>query len=271
MRVFNNLLALIRHDIFEGILRRWKYYLAAVLLFSFVALTFVFQSRSYIEHNKFNDVIDIADFIINVLAGNKPFDPESHKGIDISIQWLAFHSFLSFCVGFYVAEDLKKSADSFILRTRSRIQWWISKLIWSCFTVIIYYLLFVLTAFLIALICGDLSFDGALAKKLLEVSFHNSNGCTLIVFLLFSVLISIALSVFQITLSLVIKPFYSFLIVVCYMVASAFYCNDFLLYNFTMLMRNADVSKGSGFIIAAGLILISCVAGTALIKKKDVI
>jgi hypothetical protein len=43
-------------------------------------------------------------------------------------------------VGLYITNDLQTSADTFILRVKSRYLWWLSKIVWCVVSSTLYYL-----------------------------------------------------------------------------------------------------------------------------------
>lgn len=271
---------LVRYDVLSGVWRRWKYYLAATFFFAFADAAFISHANLFLKYNPAVGKFGFTEFLLNVFAGNEPFDPQAKTGIKMSIVWFVFQSFLSFIVGFYAREDLKKSSSLFLLRVKSKARWWTSKFIWCLLSVLAYYIVFVLTCFLFVLVFGDLPSQGnaAVCSSLFGIRIANV-GILRILFasLFLPMVISMAMAVFQIALSLIIKPIYSFTVIVAYLAASAFYCSPFLLFNFSMVCRNADFSHYHNITDAMGLLLSLCVtvasyvAGMIFIKTKDII
>ncbi len=277
---FHDSRTLLRHDIYGGIIRRWQYYLIAALFFSFATVSFVHNVHLYSRFANTSEIIGIPDLLINMFAGNLPFDPDTNKGIKLSLVWFIFHAFLSLIVGFYLRDDLKKSACPIILRVKSKARWWTSKFLWCILTVLAYYFVLILSTCIFSLIFGDTSSGG---NVIICNTFSNIyigdtgffEGVT--VFFLLPLAISIAVSAFQIAISLLLKPIYSFLLVIIYLVASAFYCNPILIFNFTMISRNASFSRNvsitaeAGFCSALCLTIVSYFLGLVLVKKKDIL
>ena len=66
------------------------------------------------------------------------------------------------------------------------------------------------------------------------------------------------------------------ILVVCYLVASAFYESPILLFNYSMVLRNNfdgvnGVSNQNGVLISIVLLLICFTIGIKVIKKKDIL
>jgi len=278
--MIHNFISLLRHDISQGIIHKWKQFLVSALLFAFSAFVFTKHVNSFFAHNNIDSKTGIIDFLINMFIGNEPYEPETQQGIRLSIIWFVFHAFLFSFPGFYINDDLKKNATAFILRVKSRRQWWESKFIWCVLTVFAYYTVFFIVICLFSLLFGSfsLSANEQIAAEFfgLGISGVKASDMLFVSFIL-PMMISIAIAVFEAALSLIVKPFYSFIIVICYLAASAFYCDVFLLFNFSMLNRNSlfsghsEITGKSGILISLGLIIISYLIGIFAVRKKNIL
>ncbi len=277
--MIHNFLPLLKHDIFEGIFHRWRYFLVAVLFFAFTDFVFVNNVSTFFASSDENLKCSIADIILNMFIGNEQFAPDLKKGIHISIIWLVFHTLMFSFIGFYIEDDLKKNATSLIIRVKSRKQWWTSKAIWCVLTVSIYYALFFAVALVFAALFGTISFE---ANTQIAYEFLNINvsdvGMFDVIFASFilPMIISTSVALFSAMLSLIMKPVYAFLIVIFYLAASAFYCSVFLLFNFSMIIRNNfysvnGVANQYGALIAICLMMVSYSIGLILIRRKDIL
>lgn len=272
MGTVNPFFRLLYNDFIKGIIQRYKYFLIAFLFFSFIC----FEFRIKIN----NPDCSVFDFLLNFFVGNQPFDIQSEEKIDISIIWILFHSILSLIVGFYVSDDIKKSASSLIIRVQSKKIWWSSKFIWCITSVFVYYVIYLFTIILFCAIFGDLSLttNTQIAEKVFDIDISLiKNTDLLLVFFAMPMITSMATSVFQITLGLIIKPVYSFMVIVTVMVCSSFYSNPFLLFNFSMICRynyfssKSNITLYNGILISFFIIVLSYIIGTIVIKKKDII
>lgn len=271
--------SLIKHDIYEGIIQRWKYYTMAIAFFIMVNTAFVIHAQAFLSAEKSTEQLGINDLLINVMRGNFPFDPSLQKGIDLPIVWFAYHALLSLLIGFYIYDDLKGSASSVILRVHSKTKWWTSKIIWCVFSVCLYYILFLATCIIFILGFGNISAGSPyVCKMFFDISIsHIENLELFFISWGLPLIISISISIFQITISLIIKPLYSFFVIVCYLVISSFYCNQALIFNFAMVIRNSAFYSNSGITASAGITIalfvtiLSCFAGSFFVKRKDIL
>lgn len=277
--MIHSFLSLLKHDIFEGVLRKWKYFLVAALFFAFVDFVFVHNVSSLFSSDSPDLKCSITDIILNMFIGNEPFDPAVRKGISLSVTWFVFHALLFSFIGFYITDDLKKNATSFILRVKSKRQWWTSKFLWCIITVFAYYALFFVIAIIFAIFWGTASFDASslIAEEIFEIQVLDVSVCNIIFSsLLLPMTISVSIAVFEAALSLILKPVYCFLIVICYLAASAFYCSVCLLFNFSMVTRNNfygvnGVLNQYGALIAIIITIAGYLIGMTLIKNKDIV
>ena len=154
VRLFFRLLS---HDITEGIIHNRKFFIFAALLFIFI--DFVYWHNISLYFSDYNSVVDcgVLDFFMNVFAGCDPFDPEANKGVDIPITWFSFNVLPYLFVGLYITNDLQTSADTFILRVKSRYLWWLSKIVWCVVSSTLYYLLFFVISTAFTLFSGNFS------------------------------------------------------------------------------------------------------------------
>lgn len=273
--MIRNFLLLLKRDVQEGIMRRWKLYLFALIVFLFSNIAFLLSVKSL-------DIVDrccTADYILNAFIGNEPFDLSSRTMIDFPITWFTFYSLLIFIIGFYIVDDLKKNATVFLLRIASRRLWWLSKLVWCIFTVVLYYLIFLFACIVISFVFGEVSFSPNKDIAQTVFAFDASNVTSidfLITGILPSLFVSIAIAIFEILLCLIVKPVYSYVVVLCYLVGNIFACKEFLILNYSMFIRSDFMGanstlNGCGLVVSVAIIVVCIISGMFIIKNKDLI
>jgi len=82
-------------------------------------------------------------------------------------------------------------------------------------------------------------------------------------------LISVALSLFQMLIELIISPVVSFCVIVVIYVISGYYMSNYLLGNYIMLLRYEQMDIRIGVILAVVIIIISVLSGWFVMKKRD--
>lgn len=273
----HNLFLLVKHDLRQGILYRWKFFLISLLYFVFIDIVFIVGINTMFADT--NVKCSISDIMLNIFIGNKSCDPTEGNGVNIAINWIVFHALLFSSIGFYLIDDLKKSATQIILRTKSRTLWWTSKIIWCTVLVVSYYLLFFICAVLCGFFSGNITFSlsDEIVSELYEITVQGvSVGKTIFTIIVLPMIVSISFAIVNAFISLIVKPIISLILVVCYLVASAFYESPILLFNYSMVWRNNfdgvnGVSNQYGLLISIVLLLICFTIGIKVIKKKDII
>lgn len=262
--------ALLRHDASEGILKRWKYYALSALFFCFVS--FVFNRNNKAAGPGF------IDYFINAFLGNEPFQQGGHTGIKISMIWFVFHASLLAMVGFYIVNDLRKSATSYILRVKSRNLWWAGKYVWCLLTVLVYYCLFFVICLLFSACNFSLHVNSQIALNYFHLNASHIGAPDLFLTVcILPMLISMAMCIFEIALGLIIRPVFSYIFIIVILIASAYYRNIFLIGNYTMVIRSDFFSHPQGITYQNGILLslilmaFSYFLGRYAIAKKSIL
>lgn len=122
---------------------------------------------------------------------------------------------VSFLILSYPTQDLESYGMQFLVRTRKRGVWWISKSIWNILSVALFYLIGIFVAFIFSILLGDGSFAFHQEITLFVSEFSSSAGYaqTLAVVLILPFLTSAAMAAFQMMLNFVLRPVYGYMIV----------------------------------------------------------
>ena len=197
--------------------------------------------------------------------------------LELPVPWLMLHGCLLLLVGFYPAADLTRSGGQALVRMGKRRYWLLGKAVWVLGTVVTYY--WVLTAVLVlcALLTGGIAGSGEAMKFLYGMEMKGMSGMK--IFLSWWVeplLVSMALCLTEMVLSLVLGPVLALFLMLGYLTASIFWTSPLLLGNYAMLLRQ-DFLSGHGAISfsnclagCGGCIVAILAVGCGYIKKKDV-
>lgn len=273
-----SLFQILKYDIVEGILHKWKFYVAAIILFILIDFELLNNINLYYDFNNQQAKGSILTYYLNLFIGSEPFEPGIGKGITIPLSWLSFYALNFFIVGNYIKNDLKNNSVNFLLRIQSRVLWWTSKFIWCVISTFVYCFLFFLVSFIYSIIFGSLSFElnSMAAVDLFDIYVSNLSIFDIILALLIlPSMISISFAVFDAMLSLTIKLLFSYVLLICYIVSAAFYNTPSLLFNFSMIRRTQfvglnDITNFSIIFICIVIMIISYIIGVFIIKRKDI-
>lgn len=274
-------LIILWHDIYFGICKRKIYFIIEAIFLVLCASFFVYSIKScIITNNEVTHQVGFIDFWLDLFNGIVPYDKNISKAFSIPITWLVFNFLLAVSVGFYAENDLSKNAIQIVLRMKSKLKWWVGKCLWCFLFVFSYYFIYNIIILIVCLLNNHAMVftNNYICENILELSTTGvGNFDLLYISIIVPFVISVAISMFQMALSLYIKPIYSCLVVLCYTAICVYYNNKFLLFNYSMVKRNyaflpnGGVNPIFGLVIAFLLIITSIVCGYIKLKHKDII
>lgn len=264
-----------RYDIKNGILYNWKKFIPVILIFTYVAI--------YVNVNNKGITPSMGDYLVMMFQGIEPYNfinPTTR--FEIPTLWLLFNLYLTYMVGYYPFIDMNGFGKMSMIKQQGRIRWWINKCVWNVFTVCTYYMVGILVFAAFSVVSGNLSF--ATNREIIslisggvlsDVNISSAEVFELCIIL--PLVVSIGISLFQMCMALIIKPIYSNIIIISVMIFSVYYCREFFVDNYLMLMRNSKIIGENGVNTEWGLLLglcmslISIIAGIEYIKRKDIL
>lgn len=269
----------LKYDLKCGLLKEYKKYIIAIGLFIIIGFDFFI---------KMNDIeITVPDYLFYLFFGMEEYVPSPGNKFRFPALWVAVVLYVSYITLYFPYKDLNGYGKNILLNTQSKKTWYLSKCMWVTVSTIIYFLIGFVVLSLFAIISGaeitaDVS-SNAVIKFIQFITteqnlFYNDAmyyKVTLLHFIL-PVVICIMNNLFQLFLSLFIKPFFSFIFTVSYTIASAYYLKFFVLGNYAMIARsNIFIDNGvnftDGLIISLGVILVVIISGTVLFSKQDIL
>ena len=230
----------VRYDLRVGLKGNILKYLLALFVFAFAAVMF-FQSARMAGGSG-----SALDCLIYFYRGMQVYIPTGENPFPIPVVWLMLQLVVSFLILSYPTQDLESYGMQFLVRTRKRGVWWISKSIWNILSVALFYLIGIFVAFIFSILLGDGSFAFHQEITLFVSEFSSSAGYaqTLAVVLILPFLTSAAMAAFQMMLNFVLRPVYGYMIVTAIFLASAYYNTPFLPGNYSMLLRSEIALAG---------------------------
>lgn len=253
--------SLIKRDFmftFKNILT--KYILIGIAFFMINFLTIGNMNKNY--------KMSITNFIFESLKGVPYFD--GNDGFKIPMVWFIINFFVIFSLANYIYEDLKSNGRYILARVGKIEYFYFSKIIWAIFNVFIYYIIL----FLIMIISSKIWLSPS--NKLVDVQGIYINRYALVskIFLLYFTT-STALVLLQNTLSLILKPVYSYLVILFLIAISVFTVSNLLPGQHSLILRHVPFDNIHGLEFDMSMIynimlsLFSIIAGYFIFLKKD--
>lgn len=243
----------IRYDFRFGIYESIKRYLLIALFaaFVFVCLIFDMVHISVFLTGSVNGLwrlpISFADVILFELGGYLPVSQNAGDGFSFPTIWFLSIIIPCYLTLSYTTRDLGGSGIQVITRLQSKGRWWISKCILNATTIILYYVVIYIVIATLCFVFGfNLSFipDETIFSAEFNAIFLASQTTNFQMFLalcLMPCIITVALSLVQMMMTLFIKPAFSYIVICAYLATSVLCVYPFFITNFAMPVRSSAV------------------------------
>lgn len=224
----------------------------------------------------------LGNYYAYIFGGIKPYEPKIHDFFKVPLLWLLVNGLLLYFPSKYVWEDFEGVGANIIYRSQSRLLWWLSKNIYLALNICLYSLLSWLLIFLFAFFSGtELSFTcSSYMLEIMDVGFEALPpdqwpiGLEYLATPLFT---CITMGCMQLFVGLISKPTYSYIISVIVLISSAYAFHPFLIGNYAMGIRSANINPSYGFFWWNSLpcfvfiIFLSLFAGSIVFSRHNIL
>ena len=259
----------IKHDVKNGICRRYKVYLLFIILLS-VILAFWNKKISLNMDNK----AGLIDYLMYIFSGKEEVGTLTNQDIfDIPIAWLFVHIYVIFGIGTYPKAEYTERGYQFLIRAGNKWCWWIGKCVYIFFSVILYYLCIVFTGFIFSALngCNNTVINKEICERMLRVDISNISGIKMYLCLvIMPVLLFLVISFACMSISFLTNNILAIIMLMGYLSVSAYWCNALLLGNYTMLLRVHKMPFTIGIIISIIVLFLCGVLGYRYFNKLDI-
>ena len=275
---------LIRYDLKVGFSTTYKRYLVAIALFVVILGTFllsVYSFNSVIEELGAQIKPNLGNMLLYAFGGMQEYKPSPGVAFQFPAFWMLSYLLLAYITLYYPFNDLEEFGQNILIRCRGRKLWWFSKCIWNVSSVLCFFLLAWIIFIIGCLLSGcslsmELSPNMSTILKLDTGMYMQFPPSLILQTFLLPPLVMIALNLFQMALSLFIKPFYSFIVTVAVLLTSSYYLSPFFIGNYAMPLRSDQmvangVSLTAGIIFSLLIITVSVVVGGIAFQKRDIL
>ena len=275
---------LIHFDIRNGICKNVGLILApfVIALISFADFSRKFYPLALAEASASNVIPTYADHIMYLYGGMAQYIPNPAEPFQFPARWMIWLISLLFFMSSYAYKDMQTVGIQILTRSGSRREWWLSKTVWCLIGTLLFHGVIWLTVCIACLVTkADLSLvlhTDIICKLFQTFSTGTAIGEIQIslLALLLPVVVSFSLCLCQMTLSLFLKPTFSFLTMAVTVILSVYLFSPALLCNYAMPIRTEwfmsnGVSVDTGYVYAAALVLFLTVSGAMIFRSYDVI
>lgn len=275
-----NSVDLIVYELKNGILFKWKKY-APLAVISFFFCVFFFTRTMQISQIKGESAMPVfMDYIIYLFKGMEEYIPESGQPFTVPVIWFVINFYIATVIANYPTNDICGFGRTVLLQHKSRANWFFNKCVWAIASVAVCFLLIYIPPFLISLCTGGLSLTASSGVSILTALEIDCTflpkGELLVISMLLPFLTSVAVSVIQLALEFILKPVYSYMVIICFWIVSAYFCTPVIFGNNSMIMRSNyfnfnGVRPLTGIIICSVLTAAAAVCGIFYFKRYDII
>lgn len=222
----------------------------------------------------------ILDYICYFTGGPKYIPKDMYQLYVIPVLWLVIYVMISYIVGYYAMTDLDTYGSQILIRSGSRIKWWISKCIWNMVTVVSAFFLIYISA-IVAGFLGGANKSMHLTKEIVMISCNidNPNGSNttyIIILLIMPIVVAFAISMMQMTIALITSPIIGFIVTQSIVFLSTIFANKVLFVNYSMLSHSnvtcpSNIKWIEGVIISVIIYVISMIMGLIYFSKCNIL
>ncbi len=210
---------------------------------------------------------------------------DGEQTLQLPMLWLAIFIVALLLTLRYPFRDIKTIGYQVILRTGSRVFWWLNKCLWNMCCAVVYYMLILVCITLYCTI-NDIPLNLTVSIDVLSVIFDDillADGCdsislgTLInAVILLPAIVICCFSILQMVISLLTRPVYGFLVCVALLAASSCSTSSLLIGGYGMLIRS-ECFVENGLSVRLGITLCLCITflsilvGCFLFRNYDIL
>lgn len=269
-----------KRDMRLGMIRRLFMY-AVPIMISFMQVK---ECYGIFEYMNSNDIIfskgTVIDYLLYCTQGMRIFRFDPKEYFLIPIYWFLFQIYISYVIAYYSNDDYHNNGLNLFIASRSRLSWWNAKCLWCTISIVVYYLIYVVSIGVFAVAFGAkpvMYFTCDFVSSVFDpvtvmLDFKDVFVMTIAV----PFVVTLGLCLLQIFLGFILNPVTSFAIISGVYIVSAYYTEWWLPGSFTMWLRSSVITDEgvrpvSGVLFGLIAIIIAWYGGKIYFDEKDVL
>lgn len=265
----------LRFDLRNGLLKKYMSYIGIALFTAIVFLDCQSVCRS------FDTGFTLGEYFMYLYGGIKKYVPTPGEPFKVPYLWLLNHLLILYFTLNYTSADLNGFGQQTIYRSGGRVTWWLSKCSWQVIAICMYYF----ASWAVLVLLAVASRETISLEITQNVHLYLDFGKTLIPFeqidlstelLLLPLLFTVSIGLMQLTLSIIIKPAFAYIISATICIMSSHTQSPLLFGNYAMAARcNKVITDGMNATVGeVSMITLSviCVAlGAVRFRRYDIL
>lgn len=268
-------------DFRQGILRSGTLLLVPTVIAAVTFFDFYAKARRYLEQGMIQSTVDYGDYWFYLYGGMCEYIPSPDNPFQFPAVWILVFLVLPFVLLNYPFRDMYGVGQQILVRSGRRSLWWLSKCCWNFCGTVLYHLIIQAAGLVLSLVFKveisnriHMNFINLVYNIRYQEVWHPSS--LPLAALLLPMLVSAAINMLQMTVSLFIRPMFGFFAVAVLLLASAYLLSPLLIGNYAMAFRydwmlKAGVSMGAGMRIAAILLFLAVLSGLVRFRLYDIL
>lgn len=262
----------ISYDIKAGFTRNILYYLVWSLVIILFTITIMSELKEMCPESACSWLDVLVNFLLGV-EGNNIF--EGNQLLQFPMEWFAIQMYILIGIARFPKQDYEECGYHIWIRTRSKVAWWISKVIWCFLHVILSYVICGCVIVIVTWIgTGNLSLEvnNLFQLNLLSVQIGKINS---IIFIL-PILVTFAIGMITMTISFCSDGLMGLLTGTVIVLLSVFVDNPLAVGRYTMLysyfskQNEYQYSIWLGAVLCLVLITVFGVIGYVMFRRKEI-
>ncbi len=220
------------------------------------------------------------DYICYFVGGPRHIPDKMYEMYMIPVLWIFLQVLIGYMVGYYAMTDIDTYGQQVLLRSGSRRKWWFSKCVWNSVTVIGLYVIIYGAAVLSGVIGGagmKMKLTGEIVTSVCNVdTLGGTTRDHCIILLFMPMLVSLALSMMQMTITLISSPIIGFISTQSIVFLSTLFENKVLFSNYGMLTHNrvtcgSEIVWQQGIILCVGIYIVAAAFGMTYFVRYNIL
>lgn len=178
-----------------------------------------------------------------------------------------------------MVKDLHSYGQQILIRSNSRNKWWVSKCVWNIVTITSMYVILYGIIAIVAFLGGakmTMRLTPDVVMQLCNINMlSGTHSEEMIILLLMPLIVSITISMMQITIAIIVSPIVGFVVSQSIVFLSTIFEYKWLISNYAMLSHN-KISCGSkivyrqGILICIGIYICSWIIGLMYFRRCNI-
>lgn len=276
---------ILRYDFNNGFVKNlWKQAICIGLLVAFMA-SFWLKVNEYIIFNGINSWKEInissSDIALYCFGGMLRFVPENATPFHLPTMWLMLTTGICYLTLQYPYRDISHTGIQVVIRSGGKVRWWFSKCAWNTATIFFSFVIIHLGIIAICIFVGiplSLNVDTSLSQGMYGLGdFNVPDWKSILCFIyVLPMVVSAVISILQMMLSLILKPFIAFVCICVLWISNVYFYSPYLVGNYAMPLRanifgNGSLQYQTGIALCVIIYALLIGAGAVIMKRYEML